>query len=274
MSRINVKDTTIRIIDGKRPTNVFDSSPANSDVTVADNRDHVGEGHSDIKVKFTDPGGNDEVLTFVITDDVELDIQLATDGAGAITTTATQLKTGLEADAPATALISATVEGDGAGIVEAQSEITLTANYNKITVLMGPGNLTYSERDSFTYEAEAGLIASGYVIPNDEEPMEVRIDAVWEQLKADSGATVQIRDALTQSGEAAAWVTTGADGCEPYAVDIEIEHVPPCTTQPKEYTLFPEFRANDKAGDVRGATFQVTGQCKAAEPIITKVAQS
>ena len=75
------------------------------------------------------------------------------------------------------------------------------------------------------------------------------------------------------SGGAAEWVSSSADPCEPYAIDIEVEHVPPCGGAEKEITLFPEFRADSKEVDFGEAAVSVSGRCNATEPIVTRVAQ-
>ena len=78
-------------------------------------------------------------------------------------------------------------------------------------------------------------------------------------------------DALKGIGAASEWITYAKDPCEPYAVAIEVEHVPPCGTAESEITLFPDFRSEQREVNFKDATIAVTGKCNVTQPIVTRV---
>ena len=142
---------------------------------------------------------------------------------------------------------------------------------NEISVKIGEGTLTYDEKRTMEYVRNLGVLDT--VREGDEEPMDVSFEFVWEQLTAvsTSGAgTPTVEDALKQRGEAASWVTTSSDDCEPYCVDIEVVHTPVCGSETSETYLFPDFRWTSLAHDIREGTVSVTGQCNATQATITR----
>src|SRR6266576_3971774 len=90
---------------------------------------------------------------------------------------------------------------------------------HSITVTLGTGNLTYEEKRNIEYVKDRGLLDT--VREGDEEPVDVRLDATWENLTGVGGAPT-VEDAMKRRGPAATWTSTSADPCEPFAVDIEI----------------------------------------------------
>lgn len=142
------------------------------------------------------------------------------------------------------------------------------AGSNNITVKLGDGNLTYSEKRNFKYVKDRGLLDT--VRQEDEEPVEVKIDATWEFIKADSGDPPTIEDALKKRGEAAAWVSTSTDPCEPYAVDIEITYDPPCSGIDDETITLPDFRYETFEHDLKGGTFSISGKCNVVEATVVR----
>ena len=78
-----------------------------------------------------------------------------------------------------------------------------------------------------------------------------------------TGETITPVDALKRKGGAAEWVSSSADACEPYAVDIEVQHEPSCASAgvEDEVTLFPDFRWDSLEFDLREATISATGRC-------------
>jgi hypothetical protein len=77
-------------------------------------------------------------------------------------------------------------------------------------------------------------------------------------------------DALKGVGGADEWVSSASDQCEPYAIDIEVEHIPDCGTAQKEITVFPDFRAETKEINFKDATISLTGKCNVIEPVVTR----
>ena len=147
-----------------------------------------------------------------------------------------------------------------------------TTPANSLEVKIGEGNLTYSERVNREYTKDRGLL--DIVRDGDEEALELRIDAVWEYIKEDSGETPTIEDALKQRGGASAWVSVDADTCQPYAVDIELEYAPDCTSDDKETLTFTEFRYEQCDHDLRAGTISISGHCNVTQPTSQRIAQS
>jgi hypothetical protein len=104
--------------------------------------------------------------------------------------------------------------------------------------------------------------------------MDVNIDFVYEFITTGTSETITPMDALKRKGNAGEWVSSSSDLCEPYCVDIEVEHVPPCGGAEKEITLFAEFRPDSKEVDLGEAQISISGRCNATEPIVTRQSQS
>lgn len=147
-------------------------------------------------------------------------------------------------------------------LVKIRDATTPTAN--SVTIKVGEGNLTWTERKEREYTLDRGLIDE--VRDGDETPMEVSMDLVWEYYEG-TGSTVTPIDAIKQSGAASTWVTTDEDICRPYAVDIIVEYDPDCGTGNTETLVFPDFRYEQIDGDLRAGTFALSGRCNATEPI-------
>jgi len=104
---------------------------------TGDNNDLVwtwkapGTQGNNIKVKYTDPGGNSKPLEVKFSNNL-IDISLATDGAGAITTTAAQITAAVAADEILKDKVTtANATGnDGTGVVTAISATALTGGTN------------------------------------------------------------------------------------------------------------------------------------------------
>ena len=143
---------------------------------------------------------------------------------------------------------------------------------NSITVVMGEGNLTWSEKKPRIYDKDRGRLDT--VRNADEEPMEVQFAARWEYIKADTGDDATIEDALKQRGEASDWVSSSADTCEPYAVNLKFTFTPICSGDKEEIFLFPDFRYETLDHDAQAATISISGMCNAVEPTITREEQA
>ena len=147
---------------------------------------------------------------------------------------------------------------------------TITFQANQLDVKIGDGNLTYTENKEYEYLLDRGVLDT--VKEGDEQPMEVNIDFVYEFVTTGTGEEVTPVDALKGKGGASEWVSASNDLCEPYAVTVEVDHIPSCAATEKEVTEFPEFRHDSLEFDLSEATISVTGRCKATEPTITRVA--
>lgn len=153
----------------------------------------------------------------------------------------------------------------GAAVVD-NAVITILPHH--LEVKIGEGNCTYTEKRNMTYTRDRGTLDT--VKEGDEEPMDVRIDATWEFLRSSTGQTPTIEDVLKQRGEASTWVSSSADPCEPYCVDIEILYQPPCGGEEDEKITLPDFRWEQIEHDLRQGQISVTGKCNAKEANITR----
>lgn len=86
-----------------------------------------------VRVRYVDPAGNDAALGVVVAGS-DITVNLATGGAGAITSTAAQVKTAIEASTPASALVTvANATGnDGTGVVTALAYTALTGGQDYV----------------------------------------------------------------------------------------------------------------------------------------------
>ena len=138
-----------------------------------------------------------------------------------------------------------------------------------VEVNIGQGKMSYSEKRNLTYELSKGSLDS--VKQGDEQPVEVSMDFVWDFLTAISGAdTPTIEDALKNRGPASTWVSSSADPCEPYAVDIMVEYIPPCGGVAPEVVVLPDFRYESLDHNFTDATVSMSGKCNTVEASVSR----
>ncbi len=142
---------------------------------------------------------------------------------------------------------------------------------HRLQIRIGEGNVQWTEKRPIMYTKDRGRLDT--VKEGDEEPMEVKLDFTWVFLKASTGQTPTIEDVLKNRGEAADWVTSAADTCEPFAVNIVIEYTPPCSTEQMEVYTLQDFRYEDLGHDLKQAQVSVSGKCNVKEATITRVDQ-
>lgn len=135
---------------------------------------------------------------------------------------------------------------------------------------IGEGNLTYNEQREFEYTLDRGNLDT--VRELDQQPLEVSLDFIWEFLTASSGGTPTIEDALKKRGEAASWVSSSADACEPYAVDIEVEYIPPCGGEQREIIVLADFRWESLDHNIQDASVAVSGRCNVTQATVARLA--
>ena len=103
----------LTVPSGVKASGVTGLSVTNGELTwsaVADGVDGNG-----VTIIQQDPKGNSAALSMSAVDKTIV-INLATDGSGVITTTASDIKTAIEANADATALVTVAYSGDGSGL--------------------------------------------------------------------------------------------------------------------------------------------------------------
>lgn len=148
---------------------------------------------------------------------------------------------------------------------------TITFAGRTLEVKIGEGNCTYNEQRTMEYVLDRGELDN--VREGDDVPMDVSLDFVWEFLSSISGAdTPTIEEVFKNEGNASSWESSDSDTCRPFAVDLEIEHIPPCGGEEPEIVTLPDFRWESLNHDLRAATVAVSGKCNAKEAIVARVA--
>ncbi len=140
---------------------------------------------------------------------------------------------------------------------------------HQLQIKVGEGNATWTEKRMVTYVKDRGRLDTLRL--GDEDPVEVKLDFTWEFLKADTGQTPTIEDALKRRGVAADWISSSSDLCEPYAVDIVIEYIPPCTTEKMEIYTLSDYRYEELAHDLKAGTVSTSGKCNILEALVERV---
>jgi hypothetical protein len=138
----------------------------------------------------------------------------------------------------------------------------------QIEIKVGDGNITYTEHRNYEYMLDRGDLDT--VREGDEVPLDVKLECTYEHITTGTSEDISPMDALKGIGGADEWVSSSADLCEPYAIDIEVEHSPPCGGAQKELVLFPDFRAETKEINYKEANISLTGKCNVIEPEVTR----
>ena len=102
----------------------------------------------------------------------------------------------------------------------------LTFQPQQIEIKIGEGDLKYTEADQYKYDLDRGELDT--VRRGDDVPMEVTTNFTFDQVKSGTGEAITPIEAIKGTGAASEWVTSSADPCEPYAVDVVVEDVRPC----------------------------------------------
>ena len=119
---VMMNPTTGTPVDGVKATLTTDMTNANADITLT--AVGYGTGGNQISVTYIDPSANSQALT-VLVDDKAIKVRLATNSGGTIASTAAQVVAAINAHSLASALVVATYEGTGAGVVEAKTGANL-----------------------------------------------------------------------------------------------------------------------------------------------------
>jgi len=146
---------------------------------------------------------------------------------------------------------------------------TITFLPQQIEIKVGDGDVTYTESNEYNYDLDRGDLDT--VREGNQVPMDVALDIVYEHITTGTSETVSPMDALKKKGGASGWFSSASDQCEPYAIDVEIEHASPCGTSQDEITVFPDFRSESREVSFSDAVISVSGRCNAVEPIVTRV---
>lgn len=141
-----------------------------------------------------------------------------------------------------------------------------------VSVKVGDGTLTYAETRNMEYLLDRGTLDT--VREGDQIPLSVSLDMVWEFLKSSTTTSVTPEEALKQTGGASDWVSSSADTCEPYAVDVVIDHDPTCTTEELEQITLPDYRWESLDHDLKAATLATSGNCNVTRATLLRLAQT
>jgi len=243
MARIELRDCTVRLKDG-----LSGSAKVNEPVQAP----QQGDNEMDI---------NTVVLNTEDTDQVPVGARFTVDGE---TGTPVHTVTARTPDPGATTNIVFTPALASA----VTNEAVITFLPQQLEIKIGEGNLTYTEHKEYEYLLDRGDLDA--VREGNEVPLDVRIECVYEHITTGTSETISPMDALKQKGAASEWVSSASDQCEPYAVDVEVEHNVPCGTNQDETTLFPDFRHETAEVNFKDATISITGKCNATEPIVSR----
>lgn len=141
---------------------------------------------------------------------------------------------------------------------------------NQIEVRIGEGNLTYEEKRPRKYRLNKGKIDS--VKDDDEAALEVTMDFVWEHIISQSnGEPPTVEEVLKRNGNAANWVTSDPDTCQPYCVDLVIIYTPECSTEKREQIVLPKFRYESLSHSIKDSTVSCKGSCNTTTAIVTRI---
>ena len=145
----------------------------------------------------------------------------------------------------------------------------ITFKSQQIDIKIGEGNLTYTEHRDMKYTLDRQNLDT--VREGDQKPVDVKTDFLYEFVTTGTNEDITPVDALKQMNGAAEWVSSSADQCEPFSVDVEVQHVPPCISAEDEFTLLPTFRYETLEFNLKDATISVTGKCNVVEASVTRV---
>ena len=243
-ARIDLRDTTIYIKDGLSGTGAINSAG----VVATD---------TDIDIDTI-------VLNTDVTDQIPVGARFTIAGETDATQVHTVTARTPSSGNPTTNIVFTPALGPGTyaddGVVTFQAQ--------QIEIKVGDGNLTYTEAEEFEYELDRGVLDT--VRRGDDQPLSVDLEFVYEAITTGTSESIAPMDAIKRQGSASEWVSSASDKCEPYSVDIVVEHVPPCGTKDNERTTFPTFRSESRNPDFSEATIAVSGRCNVTVPTVER----
>ena len=261
MAQFDLKKATLRLCDGRLATlTTTAANGVNAQFTLTDKDTHRGT-RTPVSIVIV-VAGLSTALSVVVVGTV-ITVNSATDGAGLATSTPNTIKPAIEASVPANALVTVTLPGTGAAVVSAQASTPLATGARTLTLKVNEGTMSYTEKKNRKYTRDRGLLS--LVMNADEEPLEAKFDVIWEFITASTGGTETVEDVLKNRGEASDWVTTDADACNPFAVDIEIEYNPNCGGAQKEFIVLEDFRYENIDHTLKEGVLAFSGKCNVTE---------
>lgn len=136
----------------------------------------------------------------------------------------------------------------------------LTFGPHSLTLHIGEGTLEWTEKRAIVYVKDRGKLA--YTRLGDEEPTDVSMEFIWDFLTSDvaGGEPPTMKEALTNTGACADWLSSAADKCQPYAVNVRILYTPPCAGVKQELIVIRDFRQEELQHNAKDAKVSVKGK--------------
>lgn len=143
-------------------------------------------------------------------------------------------------------------------------DAVVTVGPHVVEAVLGSGNLNIDEKRKREYIMDRGYLSS--VRDGDDEPIEVSFDCQWIFLKGASAAETPYPDEILKNqGNAANWITSASDPCEPYAIDIILKYIPQCPGVDMEWITIPDFRYESLKHDAKTGMIACTGKSFATQ---------
>ncbi|MCI0559255.1 MAG: hypothetical protein MN733_12230 [Nitrososphaera sp.] len=246
MARIQLRDSTIYIQDGLAGTaSINDASPA----------DLTGETNLDVN-------GGTVVLNTDVTNKIPVGARFTAAGETGLPVHTVTART------PASSGPTTNIVFTPALASDISSTAVLTFLPQQIEIAIGDGDLTWTENRELIYDLDRDLLDT--VRLGEDQPLEIELAFTFEFVTTQSGKTVTPVDALKRIGEATEWVSSSADLCEPYCVDIYVRHCIPCGTDQDQDFLFQDFRYESLEYSIQDASISVSGRCNVTDAVTTR----
>lgn len=142
------------------------------------------------------------------------------------------------------------------------SNAVITWLPHSLKIKIGEGNMQWTEKRPVVYVKDRGKLDT--VRLGDQDPVEVKLDFLWTFLSSNDTITPTPNQAIKRQGPSAAWASSSADPCEPYAVNLRVIYTPPCSITREQY-LVHDFRYEDLGMDLKTGQISVTGKSNAVE---------
>lgn len=117
----------------------------------------AGAAGNDISIAYVDPGANSAALGIVVSGNA-ITVNLATDAGGAITSTASEVQSAIDADNDASALVATALPGDGSGTVSAAAAAKMTGGADEPFPLNTPVLVTANRTEAAKLGAGGGTL--------------------------------------------------------------------------------------------------------------------
>jgi len=244
MARIELRNCTVRLKDGLSGVGALTASPPSATDT-------------DLDIDTI-------VLNTADTDLVPVGARFTVAGETTATTVHTVTARTPASSSPTTNIVFTPALGAGTYV----NDGVVTFLPQQIDIKVGDGEIKYTEATEYKYDKDRGNLDT--VREGDEVPMDVSMNFTFEHVKTGTSEAITPIDAIKGINGAAEWVTSSSDPCEPYSVDVEVVHEPPCGSAESETIVFPDFRAEKRDYDFKNAAIAVSGKCNATEPEIAR----